>query len=82
MKYSSLNDRIAITTRISTGIAVQAISSTVLWVRRDGTGLRVARKRKQARASSPSTNAEIATMMNSSRSCSDSIMSMTGEAAG
>ena len=35
----------AMITRISTGMTVQAISSTVLCAVRDGTGLRVALKR-------------------------------------
>src|SRR5579883_1283430 len=38
-RNNSLNDGIAIVTRISTGMSVQATSMRVLWVVREGTGL-------------------------------------------
>ena len=45
MKYISLNDGIAMMTRISTGTTVHRISITVLCEVRVGTGLRLARNR-------------------------------------
>ena len=71
------------TTRISTGTAVQAISSSVLCVRRDGT--RVARSREtrsRRRARSASTKIEISVMIHSSRSWSDATRSITGDGGG
>src|SRR5438309_769520 len=55
----SLNDGIAIATRINTGISVHATSIRVLWVVFEGTGLALALNLTTTMTSSASTNSVI-----------------------
>ena len=61
-RNKSLNDGTAIAVRITTGISVQATSSSVLCVVLVGTGLAFALKRKITISSSTRTNNVIAVM--------------------
>ncbi len=59
---SSRNDGTAMTTRMNTGITVQATSRSVLWVVREGTGLAPALKRTMMMNSSTRTKMVMATI--------------------
>src|SRR5690349_23218524 len=79
-KNRYLNDGIAIDSRISTGISVQATSSSVLWVVRDGTGLARALNLTITATSNASTNRVMTVMMIRSRLWKDVILSITSVA--
>ena len=69
----SLNEGIAITTRMATGTIVQAISSRVLCVVREGVGLALALNLTMMTTSSASTNSEISVMITRSQSWNQSM---------
>ena len=79
-RNNSLNDGTAIDTRMITGTSVQATSSSVLWVVRDGVGLARALKRTNTMTSSTSTNRVMAVMSQSRKSWNQTILSITGVA--
>src|SRR6185503_17344582 len=62
-KQSSLKDGMAIATSTRTGSTVHRISTVVLCVVSDGTGLRFSLKRHMTKSMSPSTNAVMTKMM-------------------
>src|SRR5262245_51165222 len=74
------NDGIAITTRMTTGITVQATSSRVLWVVRVGVGLALALNFTMQMTRSASTNAVIAAMSQSRKLWNQMMSSMVGAA--
>ena len=76
-----MNDGTAIATRMMTGTSVQATSSSVLCVVRDGVGLARALKRTITITSSTSTKSVIAVMSQSRKSWNQMMLSMTGVAA-
>src|SRR5262245_60468105 len=67
--------------RTRTGITVHSTSINVLWVVREGVGLRFSLKRTITTTSNPSTNAEMITTIHNSLSCSRTTFCMTGVAA-
>src|SRR4051812_12345844 len=77
----SRNDGTAITTRISTGISVQATSISVLWVVLEGTGLALALNFTITMISSASTNNVMMVISASRRLWKLMMFSITGEAA-
>ena len=70
----------AITTRMMTGMMVQATSRTALWLTLVGTAFTLARNFHATYISSPSTNTQMAVMIQNSSRWKVSIMSITGEA--
>src|SRR5215216_1608837 len=74
------NDGIAITTRMTTGSTVQATSSSVLCVVRDGVGLARALNFTITTTSRMSTKAVIAVMIQSTKLWNQVISSMVGAA--
>src|ERR1043166_1059619 len=74
------NDGIAITTRMTTGITVQATSSSVLCVVFDGVGLAVALNLTMMMSSSASTNTVMTMMIQSTKSWNQTMSSIVGAA--
>ena len=74
------NDGIAITTRMTTGITVQATSSSVLCVVRDGVGLAFALNFTITMTSNASTKTVIATMIQSTKLWNQMMSSIAGAA--
>src|ERR1044071_6784135 len=74
------NDGIAITTRMTTGITVQATSSSVLCVVLDGVGLALALNFTMMMSSSASTKTVIAMMIQSTKLWNQVMSSMVGAA--
>src|SRR3954447_12389910 len=72
----------AITTRMSTGITVQAISIIVLWLGRDGGGVTDSRDLKTTQPSSAMTKAVMMMMIHSTSVLKSWMASFTGPAAG
>ncbi len=72
----------AMITRISTGMVVQAISSTVLWLVRLATGLRLWLNRNDVYSSRPATKMVISVMITITRLCNEMICAFTGLNAG
>src|SRR6187402_2782488 len=66
-RNSSLNEGIAMATRISTGISVQATSINVLWVVLEGIGLALALNLTTTAIRSPSTNSVITVIVTTSQ---------------
>ena len=62
---STANDGMAMITRMITGSAVHTTSSSVLWVKRDGTGFDLALKRTMMTISRSATSTEISTAVHS-----------------
>src|SRR5580704_9190259 len=81
-RNNNWNDFTEMPTRISTGISVQATSTRVLWVVREGTGLDLALNLTITVMSSPKTNRVITVMMMSSALWNEVMLSITGEADG
>ena len=75
-----MNDGTAIAGRIAIGMIVHRISSRVLWVVREGTGLARALKRTMQMSRSTSTNIVIAVMIQSRKSWNQMMLSITGVA--
>src|ERR1041384_4042387 len=74
------NEGIAITTRMITGMTVQATSIRVLWVVRDGVGLAFALNLTMQTTSKMSTNAVIAAMIQSRKLWNQMMSSIVGAA--
>src|ERR1700742_4114890 len=74
------NDGIAITTRITTGITVQATSIRVLWVVRDGVGLAFALNFTMQMTSRARTKAVITAMTQSRKWWNQTMSSIVGAA--
>src|SRR5882757_7117804 len=74
------NDGTAITTRMTTGITVQATSSSVLCVVRDGVGLVLALNFTITISNSASTNSVMIVMTQSRKSWNQVMSSMVGAA--